>query len=209
MVQGSKQHDIKYNRYDESNFITYDYVQGLITQSNDQCYYCDVQLQYIDFSADLGTIERIDNSLGHIMGNCVIACRTCNYSKVGAVNGLEENLGEEYTMLQPTSTKSKSNRREPKQSKKPRVTELVVDERVTIPVESELIEEPICLPIEKPTPDPEPTIEETTIEETKEPEPKTQCPCGSHITQKSLSKHYSTKKHTSWLLSQEATTITL
>ena len=94
-------------------------------------------------------------------------------------------------MLQPTSTKAKSNRREPKQSKKPRVTELVVDERVSIPVE------------------PEPTTTEPLVTDVIEPlvtEPKTQCPCGSLITTKSLTKHYSTKKHTSWLLSQEATT---
>lgn len=124
-------------------------------------------------------------------------------------------------MLQPTSTKSKSNRREPKQSKKPRVTELVVDERVTIPVEPEEVRDFIKELTDNPTLVPEfikNVIEEgkEIIEEGKElmgvviteptTEPKTQCPCGSLITTKSLTKHYSTKKHTSWLLSQEATT---
>lgn len=134
-------------------------------------------------------------------------------------------------MLQPTSTKAKSNRREPKQSKKPRVTELVVDERVTIPVEPEEVRDFIKEITDNPTLVPEfikNVIEEgkglieegkELIEEGKElmgvvvteptTEPKTQCPCGSLITTKSLTKHYSTKKHTSWLFAQEATSLVL
>jgi len=114
-------------------------------------------------------------------------------------------------MLQPTSTKPKSNRREPKQTKKPRVTELVVDERQPIdaPIQEPELQQPIQEPISEPTPEPTPEPLVTDVIEPLVTEPKTQCPCGSLITTKSLSKHYSTKKHTSWLLSQEATTITL
>jgi hypothetical protein len=100
-------------------------------------------------------------------------------------------------MLQPTSTKAKSNRREPKQSKKPRVTELVVDERVSIPVEPEPLVTDVIEPLV------------TDVIEPLVTEPKTQCPCGSLITTKSLTKHYSTKKHTSWLFAQEATSLVL
>jgi hypothetical protein len=83
MVNNSKLADIKYNRFDEEHFITYEYVRGLITQAGDRCYYCVEPIQYIINEPKLGTIERLDNSIGHTMGNCVIACRTCNYSKVG------------------------------------------------------------------------------------------------------------------------------
>lgn len=83
MVSHSKSHDIQYNRFDEANFITYDFVRGLITQAGNKCHYCTEPIQYIHNQPDFGTIERLDNSIGHNMGNCVIACRTCNYSRVG------------------------------------------------------------------------------------------------------------------------------
>lgn len=70
--------------YEESTFITVEHVYGLIQESNDQCYYCSCHLQFVNYAADMGTIERLDNSFGHIIGNCVIACRTCNLSKVGS-----------------------------------------------------------------------------------------------------------------------------
>lgn len=60
-----------------------EHVHGLITQSNNQCYYCNVDIQYIEYNTTLATIERLDNSLGHIKGNCVIACRTCNFGRIG------------------------------------------------------------------------------------------------------------------------------
>jgi len=83
MIKGSKKKDKKYNRYDELNFIDYLFVKNLINSCNDKCYYCQCDLQYTYYNNTLGTIERLDNTLGHIKSNCVIACRTCNVSKVG------------------------------------------------------------------------------------------------------------------------------
>ena len=83
MIKDSKKGDIKYNRFDEEQFITYDYVKGLITQSGNKCHYCTEPIQYIINEPKLGTIERLDNSIGHNVGNCVIACRTCNVSRIG------------------------------------------------------------------------------------------------------------------------------
>ena len=82
MIRGSKQKDKKINKYDEPNFIDYQFIQNLISESNG-CYYCSCELQYTYYTNNLATIERLDNSLGHIKSNCVIACRTCNYAKVG------------------------------------------------------------------------------------------------------------------------------
>ena len=83
MISGSKQADKKSNRYDQTNFIDYCFVENLIDDCENKCYYCQCEIQYQKYDDNLATIERIDNSVGHIKGNCVIACRTCNLSKVG------------------------------------------------------------------------------------------------------------------------------
>ena len=83
MIHGSKQNDKKYDRYDPVNFIDYCFVENLIDDCEDKCYYCRCELQYVEYTENLATIERLDNSIGHIKGNCVIACRSCNLSRVG------------------------------------------------------------------------------------------------------------------------------
>jgi len=84
MIQDSKQSDKKYNRYDETEFIDYDYLFNLIDISNDICVYCDCPLQYIYYQHDLASIERINNQLGHIKSNVLISCYKCNVSHVGS-----------------------------------------------------------------------------------------------------------------------------
>ena len=82
-VHQSKTKDKKYNRFDETNYIDYEFCKNLIQESGKFCYYCDIELQYIEYNSTLATIERLDNDIGHIRDNCVIACRTCNLSRVG------------------------------------------------------------------------------------------------------------------------------
>ena len=82
-ISFSKKNDKKKNIYDEINYIDYDFCKELIQESGKFCYYCDIELQYIEYNSTLATIERLDNDIGHIKENCVIACRSCNYSKVG------------------------------------------------------------------------------------------------------------------------------
>jgi len=84
MIQNSKAKDKKINKYDEPNFIDYPFIQNLLSESNDKCYYCSCELQYTYYTNNLATIERLDNSLGHIKSNCVIACKFCNISRVGS-----------------------------------------------------------------------------------------------------------------------------
>jgi hypothetical protein len=83
LIRSSKQSDKKKNIYDETNFIDYEFCKELIKESGKFCYYCDIELQYIEYNDTLATIERLDNDIGHIKENCVIACRTCNFSRVG------------------------------------------------------------------------------------------------------------------------------
>ena len=84
MIKNSKKHDIKKNRYNESEFVDYQYLFNLIDIFNDQCFYCDCHLQYTNFTNNLATIERINNELGHIKSNVLISCYKCNVSKVGS-----------------------------------------------------------------------------------------------------------------------------
>jgi len=79
-IISSKQSDRKYNRFDADRFLDKCFLKELIKDYT-QCYYCKVKLQYIDNNDTLATIERLDNSIGHIKSNCVIACRKCNLSR--------------------------------------------------------------------------------------------------------------------------------
>jgi hypothetical protein len=83
MISNSKTKDKKYNIYDIVNFIDKCFLKNLIEDCNDKCYYCKCDLQYIIYQNNLATIERIDNSIGHIKSNVVIACHHCNLSRVG------------------------------------------------------------------------------------------------------------------------------
>ena len=78
-----KHNDIKNNRYNNQEFITFEHCQKLIEDSHHKCCYCSIPLQPIIQQNNLMTIERIDNSIGHIIGNCTIACYHCNVSRVG------------------------------------------------------------------------------------------------------------------------------
>ena len=81
-IKNTKRSDKKKNRYDEENHIT-DKTIDILFEKYKTCYYndCNKQLQYIEYNDSLGTIERLNNEKGHIITNCVIACRTCNLSK--------------------------------------------------------------------------------------------------------------------------------
>ena len=81
-ISASRQKDKKFNIYDANNFIDKCFLKGLM-EDYPNCYYCNIHLQYVEYQDDLATIERIDNSIGHIKSNCVVACRSCNYSHIG------------------------------------------------------------------------------------------------------------------------------
>ena len=78
----SRQYDKMRNIYDADRFIDKCFMGGLI-EDYKQCYYrdCEVNLQYTEYQDDLVTIERLDNSIGHIKSNCVLCCLKCNVSK--------------------------------------------------------------------------------------------------------------------------------
>ena len=77
-IRRSRQADKKHERYDSNNFIHTDFLKGLIEDCKNECHYCKTAVQYTEYASNIATIERLDNKIGHICSNCVIACRTCN-----------------------------------------------------------------------------------------------------------------------------------
>ena len=77
-----RQTDKKCNRFDPDHFIDTDFLHGLI-EDYECCYYddCKIKLQYTEFKPDVGTIERLNNSIGHVKSNCVLCCKNCNVKK--------------------------------------------------------------------------------------------------------------------------------
>lgn len=77
MLAASKHSDIKKERYDANNFIDKCFIEMLMDESM-ECHYCKIEMQLIEFNDTLCTIERLDNSIGHIKSNCVLICKKCN-----------------------------------------------------------------------------------------------------------------------------------
>ena len=91
-LYATKSIDKNKNQFDIVNIIDKPFCKNLI-EEYPQCYYCKIPLQYVKYQDDLSTIERLDNKLGHIKSNCVLACRKCNYSRIGNIlNKLNESL---------------------------------------------------------------------------------------------------------------------
>ncbi len=82
MIAHSKQSDKKHDRYDPVNLVDRCFLENLLDDYK-QCYYkdCKCDLQLVEYADNLATIERLDNSIGHIKSNCVICCKRCNCMK--------------------------------------------------------------------------------------------------------------------------------
>jgi hypothetical protein len=78
MIKSSRRRDKKSNRYDANHFIDKPFLEGLFEDSQN-CHYCNVEFTYNEFCNTLVTIERLNNSIGHIKSNCVLACLNCNH----------------------------------------------------------------------------------------------------------------------------------
>lgn len=88
MIWGSKRNDKKYGRYDADNFIDRCFLKGLFEEQtvdgNVRCYHCQGSMQVMEwYEETMCTIERLDNAIGHIKSNCVLACTTCNKKHKG------------------------------------------------------------------------------------------------------------------------------
>ena len=78
MISSSRSDDKKKDRYDPDNFIDKCFLEGLF-EDLQNCHYCDVEFTYNEKCDTFVTIERLNNSIGHIKSNCVLACWDCNH----------------------------------------------------------------------------------------------------------------------------------
>ena len=80
-IRGYRSQDILKHLFSEDDFITYDYVLGLLFKCHLQCFYCREPTMILYDSVReprQWTLERINNKLGHNCGNVQIACLPCN-----------------------------------------------------------------------------------------------------------------------------------
>ena len=83
-LHGYKAQDIKKGIYSPTTFITLEYILQLLSECDLSCFYCheSVYLWYeVCREAKQWSVERIDNALGHDVGNVAIACLSCNLKR--------------------------------------------------------------------------------------------------------------------------------
>jgi sulfatase maturation enzyme AslB (radical SAM superfamily) len=76
--------DMKKQLYNPENFITLEFILEKLKHCNLDCFYCrePVFLWYeIAREPKQWTVERIDNKIGHDIGNIEIACLSCNLKR--------------------------------------------------------------------------------------------------------------------------------
>jgi hypothetical protein len=83
-IHGYRSQDIKKNKYDTLSFIYLQYVLEKIVERELNCFYCQgpVKIWY-EIARDplQWTLERIDNKIGHNVGNVEISCLQCNLKR--------------------------------------------------------------------------------------------------------------------------------
>jgi len=83
-IYGYKQQDILKKRYDEKNFLTFESVINKIIECELKCRYCTKEMNVLyDISREMTqwSVDRINNDLGHSIGNFHLACLDCNLKR--------------------------------------------------------------------------------------------------------------------------------
>ena len=83
-LSGYKQQDILKHKLDLNNFVSFNHIIFLLFESQLKCCYCHNEI-YILYKQvremSQWTLDRIDNNLGHNVGNLVISCLNCNLKR--------------------------------------------------------------------------------------------------------------------------------
>jgi hypothetical protein len=83
-ISGYKQQDIVKKVFTYDEFITFDYVKQMILDCKLCCHYCkDDMLILYEHVREMKqwSLDRINNLLGHNVGNVVISCLKCNLNR--------------------------------------------------------------------------------------------------------------------------------
>ena len=82
MIRDAKAKDLKYNRYNEQDHVDSPFLEKLHNSQQSLCIYCHSMMDWIVRNKGNGmTLERINNDIGHVKSNCVLACHHCNSMK--------------------------------------------------------------------------------------------------------------------------------
>jgi hypothetical protein len=83
-IRGYKNQDIVKNKYDPENFVNIKTVLDLLVESEMKCHYC-LEKTHIIYEhvrePKQWSLDRIDNKIGHINNNLMIACLSCNLKR--------------------------------------------------------------------------------------------------------------------------------
>ena len=83
-IYGYKQQDILKKRYDGDNFLTFESVINKMIECELKCRYCTKEMNVLyDISREMiqWSVDRINNDLGHNIGNYHLACLECNLKR--------------------------------------------------------------------------------------------------------------------------------
>lgn len=83
-ISGYKQQDIIKSKLNKDKFITFHSVIQKMIDCELKCYYCKENMNVLyDISRELKqwTVDRIDNNVGHNIGNFHLACLDCNLKR--------------------------------------------------------------------------------------------------------------------------------
>jgi hypothetical protein len=62
--------------------MTIDVLKILFDETGSHCKYCKKEMFLSEYSTDMITIERIDDSIGHVINNVIFACLECNVKRM-------------------------------------------------------------------------------------------------------------------------------
>jgi len=93
--------------------LTIEQVVEMLKECQNRCSYCDTTVKIIGYEShdrDQFTVDRIDDSVGHKYGNCVIACFNCNNRKCNTsvpwVQNEEESQKPRFGYYNPGTTRN-------------------------------------------------------------------------------------------------------
>lgn len=83
-ISSYKQQDILKKKLDETSFINFEQVVELLKNCQMKCHYCSQEifiLYEIVRELKQWSLDRINNNIGHNVGNLVVACLECNLKR--------------------------------------------------------------------------------------------------------------------------------